>query len=212
MIIEHRNTSPTIDPTATISPSAVISGDVTIGAEARVLAGAVITSEGAPVYIGARSIVMEHAVIRGAGKHPCLVSDHVLIGPHAHVSGAKIESGSFIATGAAIFNGAEIGEGCLVAVHGIVHINTRCVDGTIVPIAHIAVGDPAQIFPPERGGDALVAVGSQGFTRIVFGFDSGTLSNADATRALCDIYSNALARHASDRLVKGSDSVGSPRI
>lgn len=95
MLRTHRGLRPRIDDTATISPDAVISGDVTIGPRCVVLAGAVVTSEGAPVRIGEGCIVMENAVLRGAGDHPCTLADHVLVGPHAHVSGASIERGCF---------------------------------------------------------------------------------------------------------------------
>lgn len=77
MLIEHRGVSPTIDSTAVIAPSAIISGDVRIGPHTAVLAGAVITAEGAPVHLGARCVTMEHAVIRGAGRSACTFGDHV---------------------------------------------------------------------------------------------------------------------------------------
>ena len=69
MIIEHRGAVPRIHRTAWIVPNAVISGDVEVGEETRVLYGAVLTSEGAPVKVGARCVIMEHAVIRG-GREP----------------------------------------------------------------------------------------------------------------------------------------------
>src|SRR6266550_181392 len=90
MIIEHRSRAPRIDPSATIAPGAVVSGDVEIGAHTVVLAGAIVTAQGAPVRIGEYCVLMEHAVIRGAGRHPCHIADHVLVGPHSHVTGAAI--------------------------------------------------------------------------------------------------------------------------
>jgi len=91
----------------------VVSGDVEIGEETRVLYGAVVTSEGAPVRVGARCVIMEHAVIRGAGgrdeRFPVAIGDHVLVGPHTHLSGCSIGPNSFIATGSMVFNGARIG-------------------------------------------------------------------------------------------------------
>ena len=124
MQVEHRGVRPVIDETATIAPGAVISGDVHIGPHTVVLANAVITSQGAPVRIGEGCVIMEQAVVRGAGKHACRIADHVLIGPHTHISGAVIHSQCFIATGAAVFNEAIIEEGCVVAIQGVVHIAT----------------------------------------------------------------------------------------
>lgn len=107
MLAEHLGKRPVIDPEAVIAPTAVISGDVHIGSGSVVLAGAVITSQGAPVRIGQRCIVMENAVLRGAGRYPCTLGNHVLIGPHAHIAGATVNGCAFVATGASVFNGAR---------------------------------------------------------------------------------------------------------
>ena len=91
MLIEHRGAVPEIDPTAYIAPTAVICGAVRIGPGARVLFGAVLTAEDGQVSLGARSIVMENAVIRGRARHPTVIGDDVLVGPHAHVNGARVD-------------------------------------------------------------------------------------------------------------------------
>lgn len=206
MLVRHRDRSPSIDPRAMIAPGAIISGDVRIGPDVCVLAGAVITSEGAPVTIGASTIIMEQAVVRGAGAHACTIGDHVMIGPHAHISGATVGSASFIATGAAIFNGAAVEEECLVAINGIVHIAATCPRGTVVPMGHIAVGSPARIYAPHEAPQALAEIGRLGFTRIVFGFDSASMTNGDATRALCERYLRALRQHADDEVLPVSST------
>ena len=69
MRIEHMGKRPVVDPTAVVAPTAILSGDVRVGAGSVILAGAVVTSQGAPVRIGQRCIVMEHAVLRGAGRY-----------------------------------------------------------------------------------------------------------------------------------------------
>src|SRR5437870_6201406 len=93
---------------------------------------------------------MENAVLRGAGRYPCTLGNHVLIGPHAHIAGATVNGCAFVATGASVFNGAVLEQGVVVAMHAIVHVGTRCVAGTGVPIGHIALGDPATIYPPHE--------------------------------------------------------------
>jgi len=45
---------------------------------------------------------------RGTRAHPLLIGDHVLIGPHAYLTGYDIGDEVFIATGAMIFNGARM--------------------------------------------------------------------------------------------------------
>ena len=64
------------------------------------------------------------------------------------------EDGCFVATGAALFPGAHLGTGGTeVRIHGVVQVNTVLEPGSTVPIGWIAVGDPAQILPPDRHDD-----------------------------------------------------------
>ena len=53
MILSSGTKRPKIHSSAYVAPTATVAGEVTIGAESAVLHGAVITSEGAPVAIGA---------------------------------------------------------------------------------------------------------------------------------------------------------------
>ena len=206
MIVEHRSRRPRIDASATIAPGAVISGDVEIGAHTVVLAGAVVTAQGAPVRIGENCVLMEHTVIRGAGRYPCHLADHVLVGPHSHVAGAAIGRRCFIATGASVFNGAILEEGVIVAINGIVHIATRCPAGTFVPMAHIAFGDPAKIYPPTEAPSVHRLITGLGFTKTVFGFDSAGLADPSAIEELCRRYARSLARHRDDQVVQDRNS------
>src|SRR6201999_591074 len=101
---------PEIDPSAYVAPTAAVCGAVRIGPGARVLFGAVLTAEDGQVSVGARSVVMENAVIRGRARHP-VIGDDVLVGPHAHVNGARVGDGCFLATGTALFPGCVAGAG-----------------------------------------------------------------------------------------------------
>ena len=201
MIIEHQGKRPSIADSAVVAASAIISGDVVIGPHTRILAGAVVTSEGAPVHIGERCIIMEQSVVRGAGVHPCSIADHVLIGPHAHVSGATVECCCFIATGAVVLNGSVVGEGSVIAVNGIVHISTYCQPSSFIPLGHIACGSPAKVYPPDEAPAVHAQVASLGFTDIVFGFDSSRMTNREATRELCERYTRALGSHRDDQVL-----------
>ncbi|QWU13861.1 Carbonic anhydrase or acetyltransferase, isoleucine patch superfamily [Paenibacillus sophorae] len=177
-----------IDPSAIIMEGVIINGDVSIGAETVVLSGAVISSEGSPLQIGGRCIIMENAVLRATKRHPLTIEDHVLVGPHSHVSGAIIGEGSFIATGATIFGGSELGEGCMIGVNAVVHIGTCCPESFFVPIGYTAVGNPAEVFSPleiERVHDKIFQMG---FTNYLFNFDSHNMTNGEATKLLCDKY------------------------
>jgi gamma-carbonic anhydrase len=174
MLLEHRGKTPQVDPSAYVAPNAIVCGDVTIGPDARVLFGAVLTAEDGSVEVGARCVIMENALVRGRAQHPTVIDEDVLIGPHAHVNGTRIESGCFIATGAALFPGAHLGTGSEVRIHGVVQVNTVLEPGTTVPIGWIAVGDPAQILPPDRHDDIWAIQRELDFPGTVYGIPRGT--------------------------------------
>jgi len=184
-----------VDPTAWVAPSAVLSGEVTIGAHSRVLHGAVLTADGGPVTVGERCVVMEQAVLRGTRDHPLTIGNHVLVGPHAYLSGCAVEDEVFIATGAMIFNGASLGRASTVALGGAVHIGCALPAAGWVPIGWVAVGDPARIYPPGESQtirDGLSEVG--GFMQYVFGVDAGADRGAQM-RAAMEKYTRGLGKH-----------------
>ena len=150
MLIEHRGERPVVPASAYVAPSAVLCGRVVLGEGARVLHGAVLTAEDGEVRVGADVVVMENALVRGRAQHPALVGDAVLVGPHAHVNGATLEAEVFVATGASAFPGAVVGTGAELRINCVVQVNTRIPPGTVVPIGWVAVGDPAQLFSPDR--------------------------------------------------------------
>ena len=150
MLIEHRGERPVVPASAYVAPSAVLCGRVVLGEGARVLHGAVLTAEDGEVQVGADVVVMENALVRGRAQHPALVGDAVLVGPHAHVNGATLEAEVFVATGASVFPGAVVGVGAELRINCVVQVNTRIPPGTVVPIGWVAVGDPAQLFSPDR--------------------------------------------------------------
>ena len=173
-LIEHRGRRPAVHPAASVAPDAVLAGDVRIGPGARVLFGAVLTAEDGHVVVGERCVVMEHALVRGRAQHPAVLGDDVLVGPHAHVNGARVEDGCFLATGVALFPGARVGAGSEVRVNGVVHVGSRLAPGTTVPIGWIAAGDPAQLFSPDRHDELWAAQEPLDFPGTVYGVPRGT--------------------------------------
>lgn len=174
MLIEHRGKSPHVDPSAYVAPTAVVSGDVTIGADARILHGAVITAEDGSVTIGARVVVMEHALVRGRAAHPVSIGDDVMIGPHAHVNGAAIAHEVFIATGASLFPGSSIGTGSEMRINSVLQVNSRIGPGESLPIGWVAVGDPAQMFSPDRHDEIWAIQRGLDFGGTVYGLSKGS--------------------------------------
>jgi gamma-carbonic anhydrase len=199
VLIEHDGKRPTIHESAYVAPTAVVCGDVTIGPESRILFGAVLTAEGGAIEVGERCIVMENAVVRGRQSHPVVLADHVLVGPHAHVNGAEIEHEVFLATGVSVFPGARIGHGSEVRIGAVVHVNSALHPGTTVPIGWIAVGDPADLFPPDAHEELWPIQRSMDFPRTVFGLD-----RAEATMERVSArYAESFGRHRDDRVVEG---------
>jgi carbonic anhydrase/acetyltransferase-like protein (isoleucine patch superfamily) len=197
MRIEHVGHGPKVDPTAYVSPAAVLSGDVRIGADSRVLHGAVLTSEGGPVEVGARCVVMENAVLRGTRHHPLFVGDDVLVGPRAYLTGCTVENEVFLATGTTVFNAAMIGRGSEIRVNGVVHVRSVLPPGSMVPIGWVAVGDPAEFFPPDQHDHLWPIQRDMDFPGTVFG-----LPRDAPMPELTARYSRSLARHLGDRVLE----------
>jgi carbonic anhydrase/acetyltransferase-like protein (isoleucine patch superfamily) len=202
MLIEHCGKRPRIHETAYVAPNAVVSGDVTVGAGARILFGAIVTAEGetGQVTLGADCIVMENAVVRGRPGRPTRVGDSVLIGPHAHVNGAEVGDCAFIATGASIFPGARVGERAEVRINAVVHVNSALGNGQTLPIGWVAVGNPAQAFPPGRHEEIWAIQRELGFTKEAFGLDRpkhGQTLMPEAMRR----YSERFGLHRDDEVI-----------
>ena len=196
VILPYRGKSPAIDPTAFIAPSAAVIGDVTIGAGCQVLHGAVLTAEGGPITLDENVIVMENALVRASATHPVHIGSHVLVGPTASISGATVAEEVFVATGTRVFNGARIGRRSEVRINAVVHLRTVLPPESTVPIGWVAVGDPAQMFSPDRHEEIWALQKDLDFPGFVFGLDRAT---PDLMIQLTERYGAALARHALDR-------------
>ena len=197
MLIEHAGRRPQVDDSAYVAPTAVLCGDVRVGAGSRILFGAVLTAETGSIEVGERCIVMENALVRGRDSHPAVLGDHVLVGPHAHVNGARIDPEVFLATGASVFPGAQIGRGSEVRINGVVHVNSRVAPDTTVPIGWIAVGDPARLFPPDAHEELWEIQEAMDFPGTVFGLarEEASMERVSAR------YAETFGRHRDDRVV-----------
>jgi carbonic anhydrase/acetyltransferase-like protein (isoleucine patch superfamily) len=198
MLLEHNGKRPFVDESAYIAPTAVVCGDVHIGEDSRILFGAVLVADGGPVELGRRCIVMENALIRGRERHPVRIGDRVLIGPHAHLNGVIVDDDVFIATGVSIFPGARIERGSEIRINAIVHVNTRLTAGTTVPIAWIAVGDPAELFEPSRVDEYWPKLKELDFPNTLF-----AIPREDLTMdGLTEIYAALFGCHRHDQIIE----------
>ncbi|SFR77174.1 Carbonic anhydrase or acetyltransferase, isoleucine patch superfamily [Agromyces sp. CF514] len=200
MLVRHRGREPFVSPAATVAPGAILSGDVVVEAGARIMHGAVLTAEDGEVRIGAETVVLEHAVIRGRSGHPAVIGSHVMIGPHAHVNGASIADDAFIATGASVFPGAVVGEGAEVRINAVVHVNTVLAPGLVVPIGWVAVGSPAQLFSPDRHDEIWAVQRTLDFPGTVYG-----VAREDGTAEILRRQSAFYAAHDDDVIVDEAD-------
>ena len=122
MLISSGTKKPNVHASAYVAPNATISGDVTIEEGCAVLFGAVITAEGAPIVVGANSVVMENAVLKSSGgsvmQFPLTIGESCIIGPGSYVVGATIEPACFIAAHSVIRNGETVSENSTVGSAG----------------------------------------------------------------------------------------------
>ena len=199
MIITHLNKTPAIDPSAYVAPNATVCGDVQIARGCRIMFGACVASEGAPLRLGRNCIVMENAVIRATTHHALTIGSHCLIGPHAHLAGCTLEDSVFIATGVTVLHGAHISFGAEVRINAVVHLRTRLPAHTTVPIGWIAVGDPAQLFPPHQH-EAIWAIQKPlNFPQFVYGVERSRPGETNMDQ-ITSTRSKQLASHATDTI------------
>ena len=204
MLIEHAGARPRVAASAYVAPTAVLCGDVEVGPDCRILFGAVLTAEDGPIRLGAGCIVMEGAVLRGRAGHPVRLGDRVLVGPHAHVNGAEVGDEGFVATGASLFPGSRVAAGAEIRINGVLHVNSSLPAGAVVPIGWVAVGDPAEILPPDAHDEIWEIQRTLDFTGTVTGLDAAALARGGAMPALMETYAELYGRHRDDRIVTGS--------
>ena len=201
MIIEHAGKKPKIDETAYVAPNAAICGDVTVGKNTRIMFGAQIIAENSPIEIGENCIVLENAVIRGTEGLPVRIADNCLIGPNAHLAGCTIEKNVFIATGVSVFHGAIVKEGAEIQINGVVHLKTVFPANEVLPIGWVAVGDPMQMFSPDKHDEIWKIQKELNFPNLVYNIaERGDPSNMN--EMLCSTMSKRLAKHKNDRVLK----------
>ncbi|MEU9183407.1 gamma carbonic anhydrase family protein [Streptomyces sp. NPDC048484] len=198
MLIEHRGQRPVVPASAYVAPSAVLCGAVTLGERARVLHGAVLTAEDGEVWTGADVVVMENALVRGRLRHPAIIGNAVLIGPHAHVNGARVEDEVFVATGASAFPGSLVGAGSELRINSVLHANSVLPPGTVVPIGWIAAGTPqARLFSPDQHDELWKVQRELDFPGTVYGVPRGT-----SMRDIMARQAHYFGAHLDDRLVE----------
>ena len=205
MLIRHRGAAPVVHPTAYVAPNATLVGDVRVGAQARIMYGAVLDAEGSRVVVGPACVVAENAVLRAtavaAVDCPVLLGDHVFVGPHATVLGARIERCAYLATGAVVLQNAVVGPGACVAVHALVHARTRIGAEAFIGPHTVAVGDPARVFTPDRGEEVAEAIREVNFAGAAFGTASTWGDRTRRYEEIAEVRVAEFAAHANDEVL-----------
>jgi carbonic anhydrase/acetyltransferase-like protein (isoleucine patch superfamily) len=203
MLIRHRDAQPSVDPSAYVAPNATLVGDVRVGPHARVMYGAVLDAEGGRVEIGAHTIVSEQAVLRATAvtDAPVELGDHVFVGPHATVLGARVRRCAYLAANATVLQLATIGEGACVAVAALVHARTVLPDEFFVPPHTTAVGDPVAVFGADRADELAAAIAEVDFADAAFGVRAAWTDRISRYREATEVRSAEYAAHADDVVV-----------
>jgi hypothetical protein len=94
-----------------------------------------------------------------------------------------------------------------VRINGVIHLMTVLPADVVVPIGWVAVGDPAEILPPEEHERIWAIQEPLNFPRTVFGLERppvGETIMPELTRR----YTRALDRHGNDRILEEEDHIG----
>ena len=205
MLIRHRGQEPVVDPSAFVAPNATLVGAVRIGPRARVLYGAVLDAEGSTIEVAADCVISEHAVLRatavGDTPHPVSLGDHVFLGPHTTLLGCALERCCYLGTGATVLQGARLGAGSVIAVGALAHAGAVLPPEMFVPPMTVAIGDPAEIFTPDRPDDLAQAIKGVNFAAAAFGVAHDWADRVARYERIAGVRVAEYAAHLDDEIV-----------
>jgi len=205
MLIRHRGTQPTVDPTAYVAPNATLVGDVRVGPRARIMYGATLDAEGAYIEIGKACVIAENAVLRATAvadpAHPVVLGDHVFVSPHATLLGCQIGRCAYLATGITVLQGARLEPGAVVAVGALVHARTVLPAEYFVPPMSVAVGDPVRVIGSDRPDELTAAVRDVNFAAAAFGVQAEWTDRIARYERITEVRVEEFAAHVDDEVL-----------
>ena len=119
----------------------------------------------------------------------------------AHLAGCTIEENVFLATGVSIFHGATIKKGSEIRVNGVVHLKTLFPENETLPIGWIAVGNPMQMFPPDKHDEIWEIQKKLNFSNLVYNIPKKE-NIMDLNKTLCKTMSERLNEHKNDTIIE----------
>jgi carbonic anhydrase/acetyltransferase-like protein (isoleucine patch superfamily) len=137
---------PDVSPTAWIAPTATLIGDVRVEAEASIWYGAVLRADFGPIIVRRGANIQDGSVLHGGADPVTEVGEGATIGHLCVVHGAVIGREALIGNGSTVLDGVTIGQRSLIAAGCTVPPGMKIGDD------QMAVGVPAKIIGPVRGG------------------------------------------------------------
>ena len=137
---------PDVSPTAWIAPTATLVGDVRVESEASIWYGAVLRADFGPIIVRRGANIQDGSVLHGGPDPVTEVGEGATIGHLCVVHGAVIGREALIGNGSTVLDGVTIGQRSLIAAGCTVPPGMKIGDD------QMAVGVPAKIIGPVRGG------------------------------------------------------------
>lgn len=138
--VAHKGAEPVSYPAAFVAPTASVIGNVQVGAGSSLWYGSVVRGDVNNVYIGAKTMVGDSAVVHVAGiagDKPAIIGNAIIIGPRAAIHACTLKDGCMVGAGATVLDGAVVSEGAVVAPGATVG------PGVVIPERQMWAGTPA---------------------------------------------------------------------
>ena len=126
---------------------AVLCGEIAIGEACSFWFGVVVRGDVAPIRIGERVNIQEHAVLHCDAGKPLEIGDEFTIGHAAVVHGARVGRGTLVGMKAVILGNCVVGEECIIGAGAVLS------PGTTVPDRSVVMGIPGKVVRPVREKD-----------------------------------------------------------
>jgi len=147
-VTSYRGRTPRLHPEAFVDISARIIGAVELAQGCSVWPLAVLRADAAEISLGARSAVLDLALVEAPEGCPAVIGQEAIISHGAMIHGARIEARVLVGIGAVVLDGAVIGSGSLIGAGSLV------TPGAVIPPDSLVLGSPGKVVrsttPEER--------------------------------------------------------------
>ena len=99
------------------------------------------------------------------------------------------------------FTGRAYAKGAEVRVNGIVHIRAVLPENSYVPIGWIALGNPVQMYPPDKHDEIWAVQRPLNFPAFVYGVERESEGQNMTMQNITDIMTRRLGSHLEDTIL-----------